>query len=286
MRILVTGGSGLVGRYVADELALDHEVHLLDVQPPHRNDLVFHQIDLLDSEASRRTIKGYDVVVHLAGIPHPLNHPPEQVFRTNTLGTLNLLESCALNDIRRFIFLSSESTLGFAFSTTRIVPEYLPIDERHPLRPQDPYGLSKLTCELLCQGYTRKTGMQTLCLRPPWIWVPEAKEVELYRQLVRDYSQWFKNLWAYIHVADVAQAVRRCVESTSLPQHDAYFICADDNWTDVESPTLAEKFYPETTTLSRSFVGMASFISNEKARKAFGFQPGFLATDFIFPRSA
>ncbi len=281
MRILVTGSSGLVGRYVVDELARAHEVHLLDLQSPHRNDLVFHPIDLLDSEASRRAIAGYDVVVHLAGIPHPLNTPPERVFRTNTLTTFNLLEACALNNIHRCIFLSSESTLGFAFSTTRMAPEYVPIDERHPLRPQDPYGLSKLSCELLCQGYTRKTGMQTLCLRPPWIWVPEPKEIEVYRGLVRDYAAWYKNLWAYIHVADVAQAIRLCVESSSLPLHDAYFICADDNWTSVESRTLMQKFYPETAVFSDSFVGMGSLISNEKARKAFGFQPRFLSTDFL-----
>jgi UDP-glucose 4-epimerase len=281
MRILVTGSSGLVGRYVADELARDHEVHLLDVQHPHRDDLVFHQIDLLDSKASRRTIKGYDVVVHLAGIPHPLNNPPEQVFRTNTVGTFNVLEACAQNEIRRCIFLSSESTLGFAFSSSRMVPEYVPIDESHPLRPQDPYGLSKLACELLCQGYTRKTGMQTLCLRPPWIWVPEPKEVELYRQLIRDYVSWSKNLWACIHVKDVAQAVRLCIESSSLPPQDVFFICADENWTGIESRTLVKQFYPETNLPTIGFKGMASLISNEKARKGFGFQPQFSPKDIL-----
>jgi nucleoside-diphosphate-sugar epimerase len=162
-----------------------------------------------------------------------------------------------------------------------MVPDYLPIDERHPLRPQDPYGLSKLSCELLCQGYTRKTGMQTICLRPPWIWVPEPEEVELYRQLVRDSTQWSKNLWAYIHVMDVARAIRLCVESNSLPLHDVFFICADHNWTGIESRVLVKQFYPETTLLSEGFRGMASLINNEKARKSFGFQPKFSLKDIL-----
>lgn len=281
MRILVTGSSGLVGRYVVDELARHHEVGMLDLQPPHRNDLSFHQTDLLDNEATNSGVKGYDVVVHLAGIPHPLNDPPERVFRTNTIGTFNVLEACALNGIRRCIFLSSESTLGFAFSTTRMIPEFLPIDEHHPLRPQDPYGLSKLSCELLCQGYTRKTGMQTLCLRPPWIWVPEPREMELYRRLVSEYAGWYKNLWAFIHVSDVVRAILQCAESKTLPPHDSFFICADENWTGMESRDLVRQFFPETSDVSVELKGRSSLISNKKAREAFGFQPEFSSPDFI-----
>lgn len=273
MKILVTGGSGLVGRYVVDELVKSHSVENLDLIAPHRSDLPFHNIDLLDFEAVLSAVKGFDIVVHLAGIPHPLNEPAEKVFRTNTMGTFNVLEACAVNGIQRLIFMSSESTLGFAFSAARMWPEYIPITESHPTRPQDPYGLSKVACELLCQGYSRKTGMQTHCLRPPWIWVPEPKEIELYKQLVKEYPRWYKNLWAYIHVFDVAQAVRLCVESKELPRHDAYFVCADDNWTGIESRKLLAEFYPETTQVAPDFSGTQSFISNLKAKTALGFKP-------------
>jgi UDP-glucose 4-epimerase len=281
MKILVTGGSGMVGRYVIDELAVSHQVVNFDVKEPHRADLPFLEVDLLDADAARKHVKGYDVVVHLAGIPHPLNDPAEKVFHTNALATFNVLEACALNGIRKMVFMSSESVLGFAFSTTRIWPEYLQIDEEHPQRPQDPYGLSKVTCEALCLGFSRRTGMQTVCLRPPWIWVPEPSEIEFYKQLRSDFPRWSKNLWAYIHVKDVAKAVRQCAESSELPVHDAFFICAPETWTEMDSRSLAAEYFPETKTISPSLSGNFSFISTEKARKSFGFSPSFTWRDIM-----
>jgi UDP-glucose 4-epimerase len=281
MRILVTGGSGLVGRYVVEELKLTHHVEILDLKEPDRSLLPYHSTDLLDEGATREHVRGFDVVVHLAGIPHPLNDPSEKVFRTNTESTFNVLEACAANGVRRFVFISSESVLGFAFSTTRMWPEFLPIDERHALQPQDPYGLSKVTCEQICLGFSRRTGMQTICLRPPWVWVPEPKEVAFYRQLRAEYHNWYKNLWAYIHVFDVAKAVRQCVESPDLPMHDSYFICAPETWVDVESKTLVEQYFPETRQIADSFTGKASLISSEKAKRAFGFSAHYSWRDII-----
>lgn len=275
MRILVTGGSGLVGRYVVQELRTDHATEILDLKQPAASGVRFHNVDLMDAEALKRTVRGFDAVVHLGGIPHPLNDPADVVFRTNTLGTFNLLEACAANGVRKFIFMSSESVLGFAFSTTRMWPHHLPIDEHHPLRPQDPYGLSKVTCEQLCKGFTLRTGMQTLCLRPPWIWAPEPREIDFYRQLRTEYPNWHKNLWAYIHVVDVAGAVRTCVERNDLPPHDSFFICAHENWTGRESRDLASRFFPETTQIADDFAGSASFLSSRKAMELIGFAPKY-----------
>ena len=273
----------MVGRYVVDELALSHQVEILDVKKPHRSDLPFLEVDLLNETRAREHVRGYDLVVHLAGIPHPLNDPPERVFRTNALGTFNLLEACAANDIRRLIFISSESVLGFAFSTTHLWPEYLQIDEHHPQRPQDPYGLSKVACEGLCLGFTRRTGMQTICLRPPWIWVPEPAEIEMYKNLRSEYQKWSRNLWAYIHVYDVAMAVRQCAESSDLPAHDAFFVCAPEPWAEVESRMLAAEYFPETKSISPWLSGNFSFISTEKARKSFGFTAAYSWRDIIRP---
>ena len=282
MRVLVTGGSGLVGRYVVRELQTDHEVEILDLVHPTMGEVPFHKVDLLDAAALKHVIREFDAVVHLAGIPHPLNHPADVVFRTNALGTFNLLEACGANGIRKFVFISSESVLGFAFSTTRMWPLSLPIDEQHPLRPQDPYGLSKVACEQLCAGFTRRTGMQTICLRSPWIWAPEPEEIAFYRQLRAEYPNWFKNLWAYIHVLDVAGAVRSSLERKDLPLHDSFYICASENWTGQESRPLAVRFFPETTQVADSFAGSASFISSGKAKELIGFAPRYSWRDLPF----
>ena len=280
MKILVTGGSGLVGRSVVDELAKSHTVEALDLKPLHRSDIRFHRADVLDLPALLSVVKGFDVVVHLAGIPHPLNEPAERVFRVNTLGTFHMLEASARSGVKQFIFMSSESTLGFAFSTKRHWPDYIPIDERHPLRPQDAYGLSKVTGELLCAATTRKTGMQTICLRAPWIWAPEEKE--FYKRLIDEYPQWYKNLWAFIHVSDVAQAIQLVLEKGShLAEHDVFFLCAEQNWTGKDSRALLKEFYPETKTLAQDFQSSLSLISSAKARQAFGFSPKYKADDIF-----
>lgn len=281
MKVLVTGSSGLVGRFLADELACAHAVTLLDVRPPHRSDLPYLEIDLLKAPDAKKNIREFDAVVHLAGVPHPLERPPEEVFQVNTLGTLNVLEACAANNIGRFILMSSESTLGFAFSGERMWPQFVPIDESHPTRPQDAYGLSKLTAELLCRGYTRRTGIRTICLRPPWIWVPDAVEVVRYRELVRDYEKWSKNLWGFVHVHDLSAAVEGALHFEGEELHEVFFITAAENWTGVSSRKLLERFYPETQQIRGDFEGAASFISSMKARRLLGYQPVRTAADLV-----
>lgn len=279
MKLLVTGGSGLVGRYVVDELCKTHTVEIVDLKPSHRNDVRCFTADILDLSALRHVIRGYDAVVHLAGIPHPLNDPPERVFRVNAMGTFNVLQACMEAGVPRVIFMSSESTLGFAFSTTRLTPQYLPIDEDHVLRPQDPYGLSKVACEQLCRGFSDRSGMTTICLRAPWIWVPEEKERVMYKQLIEEYSKWYKNLWAFIHVEDVAQAIRLSLTATLAKTHDSFFISADENWTGRESRSLAGQFFSETLSVKPEFVGAASFISSNKAKTVLGFRPSHSSSD-------
>jgi nucleoside-diphosphate-sugar epimerase len=284
MKVLVTGGSGIVGRYVVDELSKAHSVEVLDLKMPHRTGFTLHTVDVLDLPALNKIVTGFDAVVHLAGIPHPLNEPHEKVFRVNTLGTYNMLEAASANRVKQFILMSSESTLGFAFSTKHNWPEYAPIDEHHPLRPQDAYGLSKVACELLCAGASRKSEIQTVCLRAPWIWVPEEKA--FYRQLIDEYRKWYKNLWAFIHVYDVAQTIRHLIEQAEntklkLPRHDAYFICAEQNWTGRDSRELLAEFYPETKTFSKDFSGAASILSSTKAKQAFGFAPQYSTKDIF-----
>ena len=285
MKVLVTGGSGLVGRFVVDELARYHEVEILDLVPPLRSDLKFHRVDILNPDILDSVLVNptspFGAVVHLAGIPHPLNHPPEVVFRTNALGTFHMLEASARAGIQRFVFMSSESTLGFAFSTTRLWPLYAPIDELHPTRPQDAYGQSKVTGELLCSGISARTGMQTVCLRSPWIWCPVESEVKMYRSLVKGYEKWYKNLWAWIHVFDAARAILNALEAPMPSAHEVMFICAGENWTGRDSRELLARFYPETTKIDKELSGAESLISSHKARTVLGFTPNHRLSDIL-----
>jgi len=282
MKVLVTGGSGLVGTYVVAELCLHgHAVSVLDLKPPARS-VPFVEADVLDLNAVTAAMEGFDVVVHMAGIPHPLNDPAEKVFSVNVNGTFNVLEAAARRGIRKVVFTSSESTLGFAFMKNSISPEYIPIDEQHPLRPQDPYGLSKLLCEQICRSYSARYGIRTVCLREPWIWVPEGNERELYRKLVKEYHLWKNNLWGFVHVSDAAAAHRLAVEKDLESLHEVFLISGRENWTGLDSRTLLEKFFPEVTTIAESFTGPASLFSYEKARRMLGYEPRHTVHDILF----
>lgn len=280
MKILVTGGSGTVGKYIVDELLRHHHnVGVLDIVPPRRKDVRYHRADILNLDDVSDAVSGYDAVIHTAGIPHPLNDPAERVFTINVNGTFNVLEASARNGIGKVVFTSSESTLGFAFMTHRMAPDYIPIDEQHPLRPQDAYGLSKVLAEQICRAYSARYGIRTVCLREPWIWVPEEKMISLYQQLVREYDKWYKNLWAYVHVYDAARAHRLAVECDLETPHEVFFIAARENWTGKASKELLAAHYPETTRLSSTFSGKQSLLSSEKARRLLGYEPNFSVGD-------
>jgi len=273
MKILVTGGSGLVGKYVVDVLGQSHRVSILDIREP-ASPKPFYWVDIMNLPALTHALShGFDGIVHMAGIPNPLNDPPERVFTVNTVGTFNVLEAAARCNIKKLVFISSESVLGFAFATQLVSPEYFPIDEKHPVRPQDPYGLSKLLAEEICRSYSLRYGIQTVCLRPPWIWVPEKKEIEMYRMLVQEYPKWSKNLWAYVHVLDLASAVLLALEAKDLKSHEVFFITAEDNWTGTESRTLLKSYYSTVTKIAESFGECDSLISSAEATEKLGYVP-------------
>lgn len=280
MNILVTGGSGTVGKYIVDHLIRHgYAVGVLDIVPPARRDVRFYHVDVLNLTDVSDAAAGYDVIVHTAGIPHPLNDPPEKIFTVNVNGTFNVLEASAHNGIKKVVFTSSESTLGFAFMTNRMVPEYIPIDEQHPLRPQDPYGLSKVAAEQICKTYSARHGIRTICLREPWIWVPEEEMITFYKQLVEQYDAWYKNLWTYVHVFDVAEAHRLAIEKDLPNLHEIFFITAEENWTGLPSRELLSRHYSEIPRYAPDFSGAQAIISHEKAKRLLGYEPAYSRKD-------
>lgn len=282
-RVLVTGGSGAVGRHVVDELlAYGYTVGVLDRVAPRRDVSRFHEADVLDAHAVQQAVAGgYDAVLHVAGIPHPLNDPAKRVFDVNVNGTFNVLEAAAQAGITKLVFTSSESTLGSAFATHNLVPLYLPIDEQHPNRPQDPYGLSKVVCEQICKTTSDRTGMRTVCLRPPWVWLPEPEQLPFYRTLVAEYPNWFKNLWTWVHAQDVATAHRLALEVDLPTLHEAFFITAQDNWTGLDARELAARFYPQVTQFAEGYAGPRVLISHDKAARLLGYSPRFGVADLL-----
>src|SRR3989304_6934820 len=134
MKILITGATGFIGtelmRYLSKK---KYNVHGISSQKSKTTKILTISLldkKLLDQHFRKNT---YDVVIHLAALIEHKN--PLELYQINCQATLNILESCRLNNIKKFIFTSSQAVYGNS--------QYLPIDEEHPLQPTSNYGLTK-----------------------------------------------------------------------------------------------------------------------------------------------
>ena len=74
------------------------------------------------------------------------------------MATFNVLEAAVRFGVARFVYISSETIPGFFFPEREFLPEYVPVDEEHPVSPQDPYALSKWFGELLMDAAVARAG--------------------------------------------------------------------------------------------------------------------------------
>jgi len=173
MKVVVTGGSGLIGEYVVDELKkFHHEVTNFDIKEPKDKSVDFVKADMLKIGDCRRAFKGTEAVIHLAAIPNPYNDPPEKIMYVNIMGTTNVYVAASELGIKKVIHASTDSTYGFWYRKQDFLPYYFPLDEEHPLNTQDSYGLSKKIDEEIAANFARSHNMQTISVRIPFVFIP------------------------------------------------------------------------------------------------------------------
>jgi nucleoside-diphosphate-sugar epimerase len=269
MRVVVTGGSGLAGRAVVDGL-VEHGLEVTNV------DLVasagpapFRRADLEDLGQVYGCLRGAEAVIHFAAIPRPTLDVPEVVFRTNVMSAFNVLEAASALGINRVVSASSVSVLGFPFFEQPFSPSYVPIDEAHPLLPQDAYALSKRIGEELADGFARRGRLTVVSLRFPWIHTPQTF-AEQVRPLWADPAAGASNLWSYIDTRDVAEAVRLAL-TAEIGGHEACFVAAADSFMPIPSRLLVADHYP-TTVIHDELTDYVSLLSSAKAETVLGFR--------------
>ena len=167
MKILVTGGAGFIGSNLASALVeADHNVVIIDdlstgkpanIPPKAR----FHEMNIsspvVDKIFEREK---FDVVFHLAAqmdVRRSVENPGNDA-EINILGGINLLQSSVRHGIKKFIF---SSTGGAIYGEQ----DYFPADEKHPLNPLSPYGISKLAFEKYLYFYNIQHGLPYVALR-------------------------------------------------------------------------------------------------------------------------
>ena len=280
MRVLVTGGGGRVGQFTVVELiAAGHEVILSDQRPPIASPeldadalgrATFRQADLTDAGETTWAMRGCDAVVHLGAIPSPRSIPDQTVFRTNVMGTFNVLQAAETLGIRKVAIASSIWAYGTAWSDAPLSFTYAPVDEAHPMRNADAYGLSKEVNERTAEMFHRRSGMQIVALRYSYVGTP--REIRARRATYDlDLAANAKTLWSYVDVRDAARANRMAIEADGLGCL-RLLITAGDILAD-RPPENLLRDYVSTLEIRRRIPGHTTAFDLTAARDAIGWEP-------------
>jgi len=274
MDLIVTGGLGESGTWIVDRLATAHDVVCLDYERPGdggRDDVDYRAVDLTDAGSVFDVVTEVrpEAVVHWAAIPVAGDHAGTDLYRNNTLAAYNVLTAAGRvgADI---VQASSDGAYGFFFAEQTPVPDELPITESHALRPEDPYGLSKVVTEEIGKTVARRDGVSVASLRPSWIQLPGEYPCRD-PAYVEDPEAGAGNYWSYVDVRDVVDLVEAAL-AADVDGHEPFNCVAPDNALGKPLEDLLREHFgavPDESTVD----GDASAYSTAKATRMLGWEP-------------
>jgi nucleoside-diphosphate-sugar epimerase len=287
MKVVVTGSAGRLGRYAVMKL-LKHgfEVLAIDTVQPATHPCPFVAADLLDVEALQGIFSGADGVVHLARRRFPYTEngfdaasgtwPTPDVcgdarrFNDNTAMTYNVLAAATAAGVKTIVCGSSLAVYGLFYPAREMTPDYLPMDENHPRRAHDPYGLSKLVGEHMCDSFSRKANARIASLRFSGIYAEENARL-LAERSKNPLARGTGALWSYVDVRDAAAACRLAL-TADFTGHEAFNICAPATIMDTPTDELVRRYLPKVKRVAADLKGNRCGYDTRKAEATLGFR--------------
>lgn len=166
MKVLITGGAGYIGSHTNKQFADKgiETVVLDDLSDGHRMAVIagtFVEGNIGDEQLLDKLMRdnSFDAVIHFAAfasVPDSVTRPA-RYYKNNVTKMQILLDACVKHGIKYFVFSSSASTFGN--------PQYVPMDEKHPQNPINPYGMTKLIGEKMLRDYERAYGLRYCVFR-------------------------------------------------------------------------------------------------------------------------
>jgi nucleoside-diphosphate-sugar epimerase len=286
-RVIVTGGSGLAGKWVVEDLvAHGYEVLNVDRVPMAKGTARTLITDITDAGqvfnalASSTTPKEFDediepkpidAIVHFAAIPRILVTTDSEVFRINVMGTYNILDAASKYGIRKVIVASSETTYGVVFAHRHRNPVYFPLDEEYPVDPMDSYATSKVINEVTAKAFHARTGADIYCFRIGNVLDPA--DYQRFPSWLADPALRKRIAWSYIDGRDLATATRLAIEKDGLG-FQVMNVAADDVSSDLPTAELLKRFYPNVP-VRKPLGEFETLLSNEKLKRSLGWQQAY-----------
>ena len=272
MKILVTGGSGAIGRYVVRELyQAGHDVTNADVAPPGDNPGTYLRVDLTDSGEVYQALtrSKSEAVVHLGAWANAGIVADSRTYGDNVRGAFNIFQACADLDIKRVVNASSAQVYGFAGAP----PVYVPVDEDHPLRPTNCYALSKMAAEQAADYFVANFDMTILSFR--FMGVRPVSQIPSEIEKVRhDKAQASWLLWNRTDGRDAALACRLAVEKEHVPS-GPYNITGGIVLSQ-SAESLVQQYFGAQTEVRADLTTRYTLLSCDRAEATFGYRPRYL----------
>lgn len=279
MKIVVTGGSGSLGQAVIAELiGHGHDVLNLDRKPRPGGFHPSWTVELTEPGSIFEACHGAAGVVHLAAYMAPNVTTDCNTFNTNVAVTYNVLKAASDMGVKRLVVASSTAAYGFIYGPDGREPDYLPIDEDHPSRPTDAYGLSKVVGERIADSFASAHRMSIVSLRFPGINFDPA--FKLLQERMSDPCARRSGFWAYVDVRDAAAACRLALE-VDLSGHHVINVVAPTTSMREPSEELIRRFLPGVSDIRAGEGTHWSGVDSSRAERLLGFRAQYRWEDQV-----
>jgi nucleoside-diphosphate-sugar epimerase len=246
-RVLITGCNGLLGTSITKRLNQRgfYTIGLTkDEKTPSLCGETFYG-SASDKELVSNVMQEIDIVVHLAAIRTPRFDPPAEIFEKNSLSTFQVLSTAAEKGARTLIHASSISTLGFSFAETRLIPPYLPIDDKYPCRVSDAYGLSKVVDEQTVKYIRNRFKTNIYAIRFPYIGDSKLLLPERSRQIAANSNFGSNDFWSYLDINDAVFAIETLIDEIPMLSDPVLTVVAPNTLAKTPTEYLLNKHFPQ-----------------------------------------
>ena len=272
MRIVVTGAQGRLGAATVTYLReLGLNVVAVDSIPTktYEPGVEYLRADLREAGEVYDLLDGADAVLHLAAIAAQRIYTSGHTFFNNVGMTWNILEAAARLTVPRVVIASSLQVNHTVTPRTPIKYEYFPVDEDHPVSPQDDYGLSKYVGEICAHTFATHWGLTVASIRFPLI----ANADNFAKMPLTDMDVPFGALFAYVALRDAARMCHLAATAPLPPRsHTVFMAAAHDSSLGLPTRQYLQRHFPEAA-VRPGLAEYGSTIDSSRAERLLGWVP-------------